>query len=234
MVGGNIAIVGESLSAECLDALHGMGYETVILPRDCRFGAGVSTHTDLMVFPLGDILFTYGGTAGNILRSKGFRVTEICEIPESEYPYHVYLNALLVGRYIFARKKYLAEAVLAEALRRGYTVVDVRQGYARCGACPISDGAIITSDPSISRAAFSVGIDVLSVSVGGVDLKGYPYGFIGGACGVDGDRVFFAGDIYTHPDGERIVTFCRKHGKEVISLSGGVLNDVGSIFFAKV
>lgn len=230
----NIAIVGESLGAEGVSSLRRLGYDVIVLPRDCRLGAGVNAHTDLLVFPLGDKFFVYGSAVGDLLSERGLYAVAVDEIPHSEYPRDVYLNALAVGKYIFARKEFLAVAVIAEAERLGYSVIDVRQGYARCTACPISDGAIITADGSIARAAERVGIDVLRVSVGGVSLEGYPYGFIGGACGVSADRVVFAGDIYTHPDGERIVEFCGRQGKEVISLCGGELRDVGSIFFTRV
>ena len=234
MVKRNIAVVGESLKAECISTLETLGYEVVVLPRDNRLGVGVDTHTDLLVFPLGDLFFTYGGAVSDVLESKGIKTVKIYETPKGEYPYDVYLNGLTVGKYIFARRKYFSHDAVAEAEKRGYTVIDVRQGYARCTACPIDDRAVITADPSILKAAEAVGIEALSVSVGGVELVGYPYGFIGGACGVDRDRVFFAGDIYTHPDGEQIVDFCQKRGKEVISLCNGSLSDVGSIYFCQV
>ena len=226
-----IAIVGGYISEECTLGLKALGYDVLILPSDDRLGRAVSSHTDLLVFPFADKLFVYSGEVYSVLAGKALTAVAVKESPSADYPYDIYLNALTVGKYIFARKKYLSEDIAAEAERLGYTVIDVRQGYARCTACPISDRAIITADKAIENAALSVGIDVLTVAEGGVELKGYPYGFIGGACGVDDDTVVFAGDIYTHPSGTRIVDFCEKHGKRVVSLSGEPLRDVGSIFF---
>ena len=233
MSGEKIAIVGELLNGSCVSSLTALGYRVIVLPKDSRLSESVAAHTDLLVFPLGDLLFCYGGEVGRLLSLQGLHIISVDEVPNREYPRDIYLNALVVGKYIFANEKYLSAAIRAESERRGYSVINVRQGYARCTACPIGENAIITADVSIARAAASVGIEVLPISSGGVELTGYSYGFIGGACGVDTDRVFFAGDIYTHPDGERIVEFCEKRGKEVISLCGGSLCDVGSIFFIK-
>ena len=225
------AIVGGSLNGECICSLEAMGYEVIVLPEDGRLGRYVCTHTDLSVFPLGDKLFVYDSGAGELLDSKGLRTVVVGEVPRGEYPYDIHLNALAVGEYIFAREPYLSEAIKLEARATGRSVVDVKQGYARCSACPIADNAIITADTSIAVAAERLGIDVLRVSPGVVMLEGFDHGFIGGACGVSDHRVVFAGDIYTHADGARIVEFCQRHGKEVVSLCGGALYDVGSIFF---
>ena len=125
----------------------------------------------------------------------------------------------------------MADEVRLYAEENCYNILNTRQGYSRCCACPVGENALISADRSILSAARSSGIDTLEISVGGVALREFDYGFIGGACGVLDDRIYFAGDIMSHPDGERIVTFCRKRGIEVVSLSDEGLTDVGSIFF---
>jgi hypothetical protein len=72
---------------------------------------------------------------------------------------------------------------------------------------------------------------VLLISEGGIELCGYSHGFIGGAGGVTLDTAYFCGDIFSHPDGEKIKNFCHKHKKECISLSKEPLFDVGTLFF---
>ena len=67
------------------------------------------------------------------------------------------------------------------------------------------------------------------VEVGHVLLEGFEYGFFGGACGVVGDEFIVNGDLYAHPDGERIEDFVRAQGFRVVSFEGIPLCDIGSI-----
>ena len=66
-----------------------------------------------------------------------------------------------------------------------------------------------------------------------VDLPGYGYGFIGGACGFCAERgeVWFAGDPLTHPDGAAVVDFVTSRGFRAFPLGSGRLFDCGGMFF---
>ena len=231
-----VAITGTLLSEKCKSRLLSRGFRVLSLPPYEKLGKTVSAHTDLIVFVHGNKIFTYADymrdtESEKALRDMGCEIIYISEKAEGEYPRDVYLNALTVGNRIFARLDCLSSDIKAYALQMGFELINVKQGYARCTAIPLSDSAVITADPSIARAAEHRGIELLRISQGGVSLSGYDYGFIGGACGVFEDTVFFAGDLSLHPDGERIDKFCRNHGKEVVSLSDEPLCDVGSIFF---
>lgn len=113
-------------------------------------------------------------------------------------------------------------------------VIFVRQGYCACAAAACADGALITSDRGIASAASRAGIPCLTIRPGHISLPGYgdgDGGFIGGAAGLCGNRLFFAGDPHTHPDGEAICDFCREHATGVVPLTGGKLFDGGGIIF---
>ena len=69
------------------------------------------------------------------------------------------------------------------------------------------------------------------IASGGISLPPYGTGFIGGASGVDGDTVYFTGDIMTHPDGARITDALSSRGAKCVSLCDGGLFDVGGIKF---
>ena len=90
--------------------------------------------------------------------------------------------------------------------------------------------AIVTADKSIHRAAEARGIDALWISPGGVGIEKYDTGFIGGASSAlcKGKTAVF-GDIHSHPDGEKILSFARNRGEEIISLGEGALFDYGGI-----
>ena len=237
MIYSPLAVFGGSLSKKCQKSLSSMGFDILALPSYTRLEERVSSHADLLIFPIDKNIFVHGEYTDNIpsltdtLSVRGYEIFPIDETVGDSYPKDVLLNCLTVGSYIFAKTDSVSKSILEYAKSHGYTAVNVNQGYARCTACPLSKNAIITADGSIARAAESVGTDVLKISDGGVTLDGFPYGFIGGACGVFEDRIFFAGDLLSHPDGEKIADFCKKHNKEPISLSDEPLQDVGSIFF---
>ena len=232
-----LIIAGESLSPKCREGLRALGFDIEILPPYKRLGRGVDTHADLMIFPLEDRIFTYRELLEDMsalmdkLRHRGYTVVGIDKPPSERYPGDIALNLLTVGRYVFCNRKYASAEVLSYAESRGYTVVNVNQGYARCTACPVGDSGLISADPSMLSAAYNNGIKTLSVSVGSVKLEGYDYGFIGGACGAFGDSLYFAGDLYAHPNCEEIESFCTSLGVKAVSLSDEPLTDVGSIFF---
>ena len=234
-----LCIVGEGISEKCRRGLREWGFQVFCMPPYDRLGIGVKTHADLMLIPLEDRFFIYGELAAQHpeliaeIEARGVTVVALEGHPAERYPEDIALNCLVVGNYIFCRKDFVSRQVLEYAECCGYSVVNTRQGYARCTACPVSERGIITADPSIRSAASMVGIDVLEVSVGGVLLQGYDYGFIGGACGVFKDKIYFAGDVLAHPDGERIVDFCRELGVEAMSLSDEPLADAGSLFFVE-
>ena len=141
------------------------------------------------------------------------------------------MNAARIGKYLVCRLDTVAEELLQYAKETGLTVLTVRQGYAKCNLCVVSDRAAITEDASVAAALCSVGIDVLHIRAGSVSLPPYAYGFIGGASGNDGTHVFFYGDLALHPDGKRIAAFCQEHGRVPISLAAHPLHDVGSLLF---
>ena len=154
---------------------------------------------------------------------------------DSNYPDNVPLNAAVVGNNVIARLNSLDAKVKEYCINRGYTLINVRQGYAKCSCAVVSDNALITADKGIYNSLKETNIDVLLIQEGRVRLEGADYGFIGGASGLDvtsGKRtLYFTGDIAKHPDHERIKAFCAKHETAIISLSESALTDIGGIVF---
>ncbi len=232
-----LAVAGSDLPKECEDQLLALGYDVIVLPSYHRLGKGVDTHADLMLFPIDDRVFIYKELIEitpqlcGELKNRGYTVVPVENSPRPDYPKDIALNCLKVGKYIICKKKNIAPEIEEYANKRGYITVNTNQGYARCTACPIGDGAIITADPSIIKAASSCGLETLTISEGNVTLRCHNHGFIGGACGTDRNKIFFTGSLSAHPDGEKIETFCLSHALRPISLSTHPLTDIGSIFF---
>ncbi len=230
-----IAICSSSIPQNALSELAKYTDKTVLMPPFEALDIPVSAHPDMLIFPTPEIgvILThkeYLPKAEKLLKFTGLKIIPIEESVGRKYPHDILLNAARIGDRIFGRLSGISQSLLDIADKLNLERIDIKQGYARCSICSVSDSAIITADPSIEKAAKGCGIDVLSVSQNGVILPGYDCGFIGGASGTDGENIFFCGDILSHPNGEMIINFCRKHGKNPISLSNDPLLDIGSIF----
>ena len=71
----------------------------------------------------------------------------------------------------------------------------------------------------------------MQITPGEILLNGYGYGFIGGASAVlERERaVLFFGNVYKHPDGEKIVRFCEGKGYRVYYDKDTPLTDCGGV-----
>ena len=153
----------------------------------------------------------------------------LADAPQSgKYPANIALNAACVGRYIICAEKHTEGLIAANSRFR--TLLNVKQGYAKCSVCIVDENSIITSDVSIYNICVKNAIDALLIRPGHIDLQGYDYGFIGGCSGLIGVKLLaFTGDIKQHPDYENIKKFCDDRVVEIISLSQKKLYDYGSL-----
>ena len=232
-----LALISESAPEYINKRLKNDGFEVLRLPSSPRLALSVRTHTDMLVFPINDTVFCHESYASantrelDVIRGFGYSVRAIGGEYESEYPRDVRFNIARVGRNIMVGKRTQSAEIGEYALKNGFRILYVSQGYAKCSSCIVGDNALITADSDIARVAGDSGISVLRISEGGVRLEGYQYGFIGGASGCFGDTVYFVGDVKKHSDGERIIDFCQKNGMSVSFDENEELIDIGSILF---
>ena len=145
------------------------------------------------------------------------------------YPSHTAYNVARVGKYVICNSTFTEPKITETYTKMGYKIINVRQGYAKCNLCPINESAVITEDRGIARALSDCGLDVLRIDAGGVRLKGFDYGFIGGASGKVGEKLLFSGKIENHPQFDDILNFLNKYGIIYLSLGNNSLCDYGSI-----
>lgn len=234
-----LALLGEDAPQEIADALRALGFSVLRLPCDARLATPVRSHADMLMLPVGKVVFTsseYLSVAEDIfkaLESLGYETVSCNAEIRSDYPHDVAFDALVLKSAIIARLDSLPDEIKTYATNMGISLLDSKQGYAKCSAVSVGESAVITADKNIARAVEAAGADALLISAApeAIRLDGYDYGFIGGASGVLEDTVYFTGDISSHPDAERITEFCKAHEKKIISLSSEPLNDVGGIFF---
>ncbi len=163
------------------------------------------------------------------LESRGFACRETAPLGKS-YPADVRLNVAVTEDLAVGNFRY-ADPHLTEHLKKlGKRLLHVRQGYAKCSLCFVTNEAFITEDAGIHAALLEAGRDVLLIRAGGVRLSRVHHGFFGGATGlIAPDRLAVSGDLQTLPDGERVVRFLEKYGVSPVSLRPGPVTDVGGI-----
>lgn len=233
-----IAVVDFKMGKAMKSCLEKIGYKIISLPPSMKLEDSISSHPDMLLFYLDKNIITgkdyyteNKGVIDEIIKETGFNLILSKTEGQGEYPFDVTFNAAVVGKYLIANENFVADEILSLAGKKGLKTVNIKQGYAKCSICTLSDSAVITADEGIAKTLLSeTDLDVLKIKEGFVDLPPYKYSFIGGASGADKENVYFCGDLKKHPDFDKIFNFCNKHGKNVVSLSDGNLTDFGTIF----
>lgn len=233
-----LVVTDKRINRDSLLSLTSFGFEPVLLDPAEYLSEPVSGHTDMLFFIGFGNIFCHRkyydfnkSVIDRIADASGCKIAISDEPTGEKYPRDVLFNACLIGNRLICNEKTISKHILDAAKISGCEIVTVPQGYTKCSVCVVSDNAIITADESINFACSSYGIDVLKITEGHISLPPYDYGFIGGASGAFGDKVYFCGSLDLHPDGKKIKEFCQKHKKTAVSLSNGELQDVGSLFF---
>lgn len=184
------------------------GSEHKIIPSFCsdKLAKPVNSHPDMTILPIGETLVCCPESYSYYKEYFGDRL--LCGKTElaCDYPYDIAYNVLVYKNFAFCKENYTDEVVKAELEKKNIKIINVNQGYAKCSAAVCNEG-IITADESIYNASVSCGINTLKITAGNVLLKGYDYGFIGGASGIVDGILNFFGDVSCHPDFEKIKNF---------------------------
>lgn len=224
-----LAYISKNADKRIIDALNQEGFEIHLLAPFSALSHPVDTHADMLMLAIDDTVFVHKDYGTDL---NGFaNIIRIDEPMSNKYPNDILLNIAIVGKNAFCNTKNASKTVLKYLEENGFSLHHVSQGYAHCSSCIVDENAIITADSGIAEAAQQTGIDVLKISEGSISLPPYNYGFIGGACGSFGDKIYFCGSLKYHPDGYKIRRFCENHGKCVVELSDIFLFDVGGILF---
>jgi hypothetical protein len=85
------------------------------------------------------------------------------------------------------------------------------------------------TEAGIEKALKNNGVEVLLISPGNIELKGFDYGFIGGAGFYNNGTVYFFGNVKKHPDYDKIKQFCDSYNSDIEILCQDMpLTDIGS------
>lgn len=220
-------IIGEDYSAKLREALKLYNIEAIACPNNCRVAPLLRSHVDLSVLHLGGnrFIISEAVAAGEFvaaLRELGAEITLTKAPSGSKYPDDAGLCAAVIGRRVFHNSS-------LSMLSDESSLINVRQGYAKCTTCIVNENAVITSDKGMAKKMTDEGLDVLSISDGFISLKGYKNGFIGGsAFKIAPDKLAFTGSLKDHPDKAAIETFLLFHGVKPLYLTEKCIFDIGS------
>lgn len=219
-------------SEETVNELNNLGIKIFKTQPVKSLYNAVQGHADMQIHHLGNDRFVTAPEVYEYYKSILLNADIIKGSKEliSKYPEDICYNAAAFGNYLICNAACTALEILSEYQSMKQTILNVKQGYAKCSVCVVNESAIITSDKSIAKTAMQHGIDVLHIESGYIKLKDMSYGFIGGATGLLApDILAVNGDIKTHINYNDIISFCRNYNIYVTSLKNGEIEDIGSI-----
>jgi len=226
------AAVGEDYTDELEKALEPYGVRVLRCPRNPYVDPRLSSHIDLSLFHMGKNVFLLSkqavdsGFAGE-LRQLGAEILVSDADFGKSYPNDASLCALSIGKIVFHSGE-ICERRIRNMF--GNELISVKQGYAKCAVCPVSENAAITADKGLIKAMRREGIEVLEITPGFIALEGFKEGFIGGsALKLSSDIMAFTGTLERHPDKQKIEEFLKQHGIRPVYLTERPAFDAGSI-----
>ena len=223
-------IVAENFPEDSAEKLKKYG-EVVRTRANKKLLRGLDTHTDILVHPLpsGELVvdrdnFEY---YKKIFPDKKILSSHSCL--SKKYPKDVPLNAFTFKNYFIHNLKFTDKVLLDYYKNSGYEMINIKQGYGKCSSL-VTEDFVITSDGGIYESLRDL-IPIYKINHGEIRLQNFKYGFIGGASGVLGKKIFFTGDFSHHSSYEEILKIIKKYDYEIEILSKDPIEDYGSIYF---
>ena len=227
----NTVILSGEISPESEYILNEYGICCIKTPQNAALYNSVAYHADMVMHHIGGSVIICEPSFCKCLEALtpipnvrlGNKISE-------KYPLDIAYNAARVGKYLICNEKYTQGQIIQYCRNNGITIINVKQGYAKCSVCIIDEHSIITSDAGIAAAVKRYDIDVLFTDDCGVKLKGLNHGFFGGATGkISPDKLAVNGNIKYHKCCNEIKAFAGKRGVEIVSLNTNDIEDIGSI-----
>ena len=229
-------VIAAAVSAEAKDvisALESAKIAVVPVEPNENLPEGIASHADLQILHLGGnsvLTASCSQKSTDMLEMMGFDIKNTENELDYFYPNDCLINAQIIGKNIIVNPDIIDKNLLQFAEENNYNIVAVKQGYAKCSVLAVCEDAVITADPGISKILESKGIEVLKIKEGGIYLKGYDTGFIGGCGGMVENKILgTAGDIKSIYDCDNIKDFLRNRNIYTENLGGKYLRDIGGI-----
>lgn len=224
-------VVDYRISKIAENKLKDLNFNVIKTIKNSAVQDAINGHPDIIMCKLSNcdicINTTYRGIFDNF---EDINIIEGKSVLKYDYPYDIAYNAARVGNYLFCNREHTDLNIIDYCINNDIKILDIKQGYAKCSICVISNNAIITADKNIYSVAKENNIDVLLTTNDKIKLNGYKNGFIGGATGLlKNDLLAVNGNIKLLDDCKLIEEFCKNYGVSIISLTDDEIVDIGSI-----
>ena len=219
---------------EIIKSLKDLNINIIKTTRCDALYSAINGHPDILLHHIGNNKIVlapnvYKNLSMKFLK-KGFAVMKGDTWLHRNYPENIAYNVLRLGNYAFHNLKYTDKKIRELYEKMGIEFIHVKQGYSKCLSCIIDEKTVITSDKGIAKAMETCDIDVLLIKTKGIELKGFDYGFIGGASGlISKSKIALTGNMEEMKDKKRIIEFLEIKGITVKFLSSKKIIDIGSI-----
>ncbi len=147
----------------------------------------------------------------------------------SELYNSVQYNCLSTPDFLFHKSGYTDPAILK--INKAKEFIPLPQAYTRCSLVHLDENYYLTSDRGIEKVLIRKGLSCFYFNPEEITIRDHDNGFIGGAVGIRGKRIFFNGNVELHADGQRLKEHLLNLGFEIVNLSDQYLYDGGYIFF---
>ena len=209
------------------DKIKRYGYTLIAVEESSNISKPVSLHADMLYLKTDkNHLFISDCQTNNItaLKNIGFTINTVNLSPG--YKTECGLNMVVTDDMILHNPKTGVDICLSQKNKH---IVYTRQGYTKCSTIVIGNNNFITEDESIFYALQKSGKNCLLIQKGYVKLKGYNYGFIGGASVYleKENLLLFFGNITKHCNYYDIINFCSDIGVKIDFISEIELTDIG-------
>jgi hypothetical protein len=210
------------------DYITSLGFICVPVVPSPRVSAPICAHADVLYRKINNntiIISSCQKANLPLLEKLGYNVL-IEDGLQPGYKSESLLNYINNDKYVIYNPK---TAFPDENLFNNKTAITIKQGYTRCSTLSVTDTAYITDDKSIYNALIKNNLDCLLIEKGNIRLKGYDYGFIGGASvKLNEKQILFFGDILNKEDKNKVISFIKKYNIEPLFISDKKLTDIGS------
>jgi len=213
------------------EALQKYGELVEFFTRDITYEA-ISGHPDIFITPFDNQLITAPNLPvffQNLLAENNISFTKGEKPVGSRYPETSFYNGVVTENFLIHRTNQTDDSILRLCLQKAK--IKVKQGYTRCNLIALNEKKMITSDQGIYQELTKKDIETLFVDPRGIRLPGFSNGFIGGTCGILGNKLFLIGNLRFFAEGKKVRDFIKNTGIELIELYKGPLFDGGGIFF---
>lgn len=224
-------ICSPDIYTESVQKLESMGIKVLFSCKNQNVMLPLRYHVDMQIVKTGTSSYVCTPECYdyycNLLKDYSVIVTGGNTYLSCNYPGDIAYNIIVTEKLAIHNFEY-TDTTLKKSLT-DKNMINVSQGYTACTLCQLTDNSFITSDMGIYKTLCKDGNDILLIDDTSVLLPGFDHGFIGGSTFMlSHDILGVNGNILSHSDCEKIISFCNEKSIKVISLCDKQIMDIGS------